>query len=144
MAWEISPFAKSAMTCEMSLITCRGLRAVCKNDSGSLVSLQKEDHPQRPGPRSRDVCHNLAVHLEGEMQAVTSTWPDGALREPLTSMFSRFARNHDDCANRKSPASTATRVPYLLLIVSLPVQQTHPDSRVKVSAHVYAPISLHR
>lgn len=85
-----------------------------------------------------------AVHLEVEMQAATSTWPDGALREPLTSMFSRFARNHDDCANRKSPASTATRVPYLLLIVSLPVQQTHPDSRVKVSAHVYAPIGLHR
>eukprot|EP00982_Pelagococcus_subviridis_P003965 29007-Pelagococcus_subviridis.AAC.1 len=48
-AWEISPSAKSAMTCEMSLITSR---------------------------------------------------------------LSKFARYHDDCAKRKSPARIATRVPY--------------------------------
>jgi len=29
----------------------------------------------------------------------------------MTSIFSRFARYHDDCANMKSPASTATLVP---------------------------------
>jgi hypothetical protein len=35
-------------------------------------------------------------------------------------MLSRLARNQEDWANRKSPASTATRVPYKLFTVSLP------------------------
>ncbi|MFS7980284.1 hypothetical protein Hanom_Chr10g00937661 [Helianthus anomalus] len=39
----------------------------------------------------------------------------------MTSRFSRFARYHDDCANIKSPARTATRVPYSWWTVSLPV-----------------------
>lgn len=38
----------------------------------------------------------------------------------LTSMLSRLARNQEDWANRKSPASTATRVPNMLFTVSLP------------------------
>ena len=37
-----------------------------------------------------------------------------------TSRLSRFARPIEDCANRKSPASTATLVPYRLLTVTFP------------------------
>ncbi|MFS7980297.1 hypothetical protein Hanom_Chr10g00937801 [Helianthus anomalus] len=43
----------------------------------------------------------------------------------MTSRFSRFARYHDDCANIKSPARTATRVPYSWWTVSLPVCLYH-------------------
>ena len=39
----------------------------------------------------------------------------------LTSKLSKLAKNHDDWANKKSPASTATRVPYMLFTVVFPV-----------------------
>ena len=38
-----------------------------------------------------------------------------------TSRLLRLARNHDDCANKKSPSITAVRVPYLALTVATPV-----------------------
>ena len=43
-----------------------------------------------------------------------------ALHVGRTSMLSRLARNQEDWANKKSPASTATRVPNMLFTVSLP------------------------
>mmetsp|Transcript_28502 Transcript_28502/g.72513 ORF Transcript_28502/g.72513 Transcript_28502/m.72513 type:complete len:202 (+) Transcript_28502:1374-1979(+) len=46
----------------------------------------------------------------------------------MTSRLSRLARNHDDWAKRKSPASTATRVPYKLLMVCLPRRISHSSS----------------
>ena len=41
----------------------------------------------------------------------------------MTSRFSRFARYHEDCANMKSPASTATRVPNIWWTVSCPARR---------------------
>ena len=47
----------------------------------------------------------------------------------MTSRLSRFARNQEDWANRKSPARTATRVPYSELTVVWPVESGERETR---------------
>mmetsp|Transcript_6096 Transcript_6096/g.15542 ORF Transcript_6096/g.15542 Transcript_6096/m.15542 type:complete len:255 (-) Transcript_6096:344-1108(-) len=46
----------------------------------------------------------------------------------ITSRLSRFARYHEDCANRKSPARMATRVPYSVWIVASPRRVSQSSS----------------
>ena len=41
-----------------------------------------------------------------------------------TSRLSRLARNQEDCANKKSPASTATLVPNRVFTVIFPARST--------------------
>ena len=49
----------------------------------------------------------------------------------ITSKFSRFARYHDDCANMKSPARTATLVPKSWWTVSLPTESLQTSKTLR-------------
>ena len=50
-----------------------------------------------------------------------------------TSRLSRLARNQEDCANKKSPASTATLVPNRVFTVIFPARSRPASFRIRVS-----------
>ena len=127
-AWLISPLAKSAITCAL-LWAAAGCDAGGQHVRHFLLAqaLLQIGHrlPSLPPlplvPGVLVAAHMLQPRAAGSRPGrprpeAQPTW----LMSLMTSRLSRLARYHDACANRKSPTSTATRVPYSELTVSLP------------------------